>query len=627
MTRIEQIPRLVQDDFFVLDSEHLEPTESRLFGFTFINNQFTDNIKDLNRGIPEADGAYVCIIRENDKITVYQDYAGCYGLYLFRKDTYFALSNSFTMLTEYLRGRYPLTLNQEYADYMLTADMCSAIYGETMIREITTLDRCTTIDIDVHKKTLNLRYRDYHENTVDPGSEEGIVILDAWREKWVKRIQNLYQRNENIRTDLTGGFDSRETFALFISSGIDLNRIFVHTNTDTNHTHQEDQEIAAEIAEQLGFTLNNKKNILQSAIHFSTEETLDRSFYPKLCFHQQMYFQRNWNASRLFSFTGNGGECIRDYWHGTAEALTENAVRRCAVFVASPKVYRRMRKTVRSLVSRSLESLKLHFSMVGKPIQETEFGQILYRETRCRNHFGKQVVEAWLGNNVMLNPLMDSDLHKLKLYSEECPDRNLLSALILERYAPMLRNTRFDSGKSIRPETGEYARKLNNLFPVAKMPLISDPVSREASLSLSDPQLFNSSPKREKPEIVLQKSFAALEIKMFFSSYYDKKTYQIILADMKHRGYFPLSLAFSVFGIVKVLQDIQSSETTNLRFSSFLTQAAAHAEANGQKPNCQPDKLFLLYNQLQTRLWKITSLPGRAVRKTIRFLKKASNHK
>ena len=465
-----QKARPAKDLFFVLDSDHLDSIESRLYGFAFRNGRIAESIGDLEGSAPEKDGAYVYIHRDQNRITISQDYAGCFGLYLFRKAGYFALSNSQLLLSEYVRERYPVTLNREYADYLLAADLCSAVYGETMIREISELDRCAVAEIDIPQKQINLRYTDYRENTVDPGSAEGIAILDAWREKWVSRIRSIYANNENIREDLSGGFDSRETLALFLSSGIDLNRILVYTHTDKLHTHKEDYEIALEIAARCGFELNNQQNVIRRVIPSGTEEVLIRSLYAKLGFHKQMYFKNEWNTARLYTFTGNGGECIRDYWRATEKEYIEGETKHCDIFAGSPRICDRMKTSTREVLSRSVEAMRAHFRETGKPIAEEDLMSTLYRETRCRNHFGKQIVEAYLANIIMLSPLMDSDLYKLKLASGECPDRNLLSALILERYAPELTEIRFDSGKSIKPETAKYVRKLCGQYPCQKMP-------------------------------------------------------------------------------------------------------------------------------------------------------------
>ena len=573
MGQVDQKVRPVGDAFFVMDSDHLEETGSALYGFAFRDGVICERVEDLNGGEPEEDGAYVYIRREGSRITVTQDYAGSFGLYLFRKDGWFALGNSFLLLADYVRERYPVTLNREYADYMLAADLCSAVYGETLIREITMLDRCAVAEIEIPSRKLEIRYKDYQENTVDPGSAEGIAILDAWRDKWAGRIRSIFSGNENIREDLTGGFDSRETLSLFLSSGIDMNRILVYSHTDQLHTHKEDFEIASEIAERYGFRLNNQDNVIRQVIPSPAGEVLARSFYPKLGFHKQMYFKREWNAVRLFTFTGNGGECIRDYWRGTEQEFIDKAVRHCDAFAGSPKICARLKRSTREVLSRSIRAMRERFSEAGKPIDDADLAPTLYRETRCRHHFGKQSVEAYLANIIMLSPLLDSQLYKLKLSTEGCGDRNLLSALIPERYAKGLLDIRFDSGRSIQPETLEFVRKLSARYPCGGLPALTRPENRESLLRI--PDLPQAAAPGEKVETILRQAFVSDGIRQAFTSCYDEAAYRIILADIRQRKYFPLSVAYVVFGIVKAQQDVLAFGKGGTEYTEYLIRQAA----------------------------------------------------
>ena len=100
--------------------------------------------------------------------------------------------------------------------------------------------------------------------------------------------------------------------------------------------------------------------------------------------------------------------------------------------------------------------------------------QYLYQETRCRHHFGKNTLSAFFNGTIQLSPLLDPKLRTLKLNSPECPDYNLLIALIFVRYAPDLLKFPFQGKRSIAPETIEYAKKINARFP---RPLVTDNAS------------------------------------------------------------------------------------------------------------------------------------------------------
>src|SRR5690606_13268860 len=81
----------------------------------------------------ESDGAYVHITIDDDFINISQDNIGSYGLYVYEKDDYFAISNSFLKLVEYLENDYPMSFNNEYAEAFIFSGFCSFAYGETLV--------------------------------------------------------------------------------------------------------------------------------------------------------------------------------------------------------------------------------------------------------------------------------------------------------------------------------------------------------------------------------------------------------------------------------------------------------------------------------------------------------------
>ena len=98
------------ENFFVIDSNKLDDVKSHMFGYCISTDGIlTDNYyKQLGRyEEPGPNGAYIMIRKINDELIINQDFHGSFGLYLFEnKETgYFALSNSFIYLEEYLIGK------------------------------------------------------------------------------------------------------------------------------------------------------------------------------------------------------------------------------------------------------------------------------------------------------------------------------------------------------------------------------------------------------------------------------------------------------------------------------------------------------------------------------------------
>ena len=81
------------------------------------------------------------IYKDEKNINIYQDFNGSYGLFLFEdtKKNYFAISNSFLKLVEYLKDKKSLSMNLDNAYSYLTSEFCSTSYKQTLVNEINIL--------------------------------------------------------------------------------------------------------------------------------------------------------------------------------------------------------------------------------------------------------------------------------------------------------------------------------------------------------------------------------------------------------------------------------------------------------------------------------------------------------
>ena len=105
---------------------------------------------------PEPQGAYVMIRKNGNQIKINQDFCGCFGLYYFEniKENYFALSNSFLLLEEYLVGRQNFSINKNFADNFIISGLCTPSIQETLINEIKELPSNKVIIIDIKTKKI-----------------------------------------------------------------------------------------------------------------------------------------------------------------------------------------------------------------------------------------------------------------------------------------------------------------------------------------------------------------------------------------------------------------------------------------------------------------------------------------
>ncbi len=544
-----------ENAFFVIDSESLSEVSTRLYGYTIINDTLIEDGPDLGNAQPVGDGAYVYVYRKGDRITITQDYIGSFGIYLFREQGYFALSNSFLLLVEHLKTAHKITFNRDYANYLLSADLCSAAFGETMINEIEMLDRCTSVVIDISAGTLDFEYTDYMENTVELSSEEGMNILDSWYSKWTGLIRSLHSADSYIHFDLTGGFDSRMVFNLLCGSGIDINTIFVKSATDGLHTHSEDFAIASEIGKHYGFELNTRHGRIPPCVNYTVDDAMNISFYLKLGFHKQMYQRIRSYSEPVHYFGGSGGECVRSYWNSTEEEYIQDAVKFCRY--VSADMVPAVKASTRKVLTAAFDRIREKYARFGRCIAPEDMCLALYRETRCRNHFGKDLLENYFGGQIKYAPLLDRELHRLKLSDRSCRDNNLLPAVIFDRYNSELLGFRFDSGRTIDPKTIMYAKELNRRFPVKPVQTSNLHVCNDVRPRC---RVF---PENDNPPITLEMTrvpvkdiFYSAATKNTFTLLYSYAAYLNVCREVETRAYHPLENAYTVIGISKIMQDV-----------------------------------------------------------------------
>ena len=223
---MDEFNQYFSKEFFIIDSNNLNLIEDKLYGFSFDGEKI---IKQDTIGSLTGEGIYVYIENNANSINIFQDFNGSYGLYIFRLNNFFAISNSFLRLVEYLKKDYELTLNEDYAKYFMASGLNSTIYKETLVNEIEIVPRRYVIEIDKITKDIFFKEIDYNEHSIDLNSKKALDILDGWFYKWVNYIRILKQQTNNIQFDLSGGFDSRIMLLLLLSANVDLEKIEIRS--------------------------------------------------------------------------------------------------------------------------------------------------------------------------------------------------------------------------------------------------------------------------------------------------------------------------------------------------------------------------------------------------------------
>ena len=464
-------------------------------------------------------------------------------------------------MSEYLRTKVKLTLNRDYANHFFIIGLASISCTQTPINEINILPRNSEVHIDIASRDLKVEYVNYHENTVPLNSREGLNILDSWFVRWTRLFRNIYSHTHNIKIDLSGGMDSRLNFALFLNSGIDLNRVCINSNKSKKVL--EDYKIASEIVEHFGLTLNNQENFTGGQLNFSLEDSINISLYTGLAVHKQLQFIRQKCEDFVYHISGDYGEVIKGYYEDSFDDFIKKILYRSRFFA------RQVRDDINSSMKKVL-SLTLERVSKEMNINVENFSEIklqLYRDARGRFHFGTANAARFMANVFVLCPLIDCELQKLKLNFaiEEHKKEHLLTALIYTRYCPELLKFNFANGKTIDNATIAAAEKISAEFPRDEKIFTAVDTREEFHVNIRDTEIScllqhnNQLLDKGSPQQYLKKIFDTTKLRKLFATCFDEEIYVFAEEYSRRikRGTFAECSA--ILAIARAIQDVMIS--------------------------------------------------------------------
>lgn len=541
----------IENNFFIIDSNNLDNISSKLYGYSIYNGNivFQDNIDKTT--ILNGEGTYVRVLRNGNQIEISQDYNGSFGLFVYSLNNNFVISNSFLKLVEYVKDKYPISLNKDVALSLIPSELTSIAYKQTMINEIEILPNNFIIHINTLEKTFFYEKQEFETYSIDLDSEEGIKILDTWFYKWIGTIRNLFSKTNAIQVDLTGGFDSRIVFSLFLRSNIDLNKIFVYSK-DTDR-HKEDFEIASNIAKKYDFKLNNRPKQSFKSIN-NYEDSIALAYYTKLCYHKYYDFPLYVSEEPLYLFGGVGGESLRSYWNKSTEEFIESWKKRAS------KYSEELINPIKNVLEYNFKELQKEYDIEDK--SSNLLPQILYKDVGSKYHFGKNSVQYYIRNQIRLSPLLDKNLFKLKKIPN---NEDLLFILILTRYCPELLNFKLDNNKKFNKDLIEYAKKINKQFPFKqkdydklynstnKTNTKKHVITQNIHTNLYHEQI----PNIKSPEDYIEKIFYSKSFRNLFESYFSHDLYEKVSFCVKNWDYQHLSMVNTTISILYIFEAVK----------------------------------------------------------------------
>ena len=107
---------MYSDNFFLFASDKKNAVQSRIYGYVFQNDCVVNNTAmpaELHFS-SNATGAFSCVKEENGGLQIFTDPVGFGMVFYIKAGLFWACSNSFHMLFEYVKDRQDLILNNRY---------------------------------------------------------------------------------------------------------------------------------------------------------------------------------------------------------------------------------------------------------------------------------------------------------------------------------------------------------------------------------------------------------------------------------------------------------------------------------------------------------------------------------
>jgi hypothetical protein len=412
--------------FFLVSSYGLLP-EHHLHGICFqdedliIGNEGYEKYRAVRQRDIRAgqDGSYIVVRPSENETVIGTDFSGYYKLFLYQRGEKWALSNSFIELVRYVASKnLPVTVDENHlASFFIEGPFGDQLTSlRTSVKEIRLIP--STMEAVLTKAFFGtaLTLRPVSAASGHALNEKSYrEILQDYLRLWVGRMATMLQADLYMRSDLTGGQDSRAILSLMLAAAQNIGDAFIRqVNFTSDKGAKGDFTIASQIAERFRLRFMDKSEDPRVPVRLDTSKAYEK--WKSLCLgvYGPIYFPVTHPVPTALSFGGAGGEGHRRFYPSIAPDRFLNQQR---AFFPSSAQFKRLKRDIlddlsalRQGAEASVDPMILH-----------------YRHFRDRCHGGRA---PQYGN--LISPLSSATLRQASsLCSSEQIERSQVLADVL----------------------------------------------------------------------------------------------------------------------------------------------------------------------------------------------------
>lgn len=453
------------DNSFIITSKNCNKFENVIVGYAIYNNEIYLSWEDSLLDVKDwnlVQGAYVALYLKEESLYVRRNNMGLIRLYYFEKDGYWAISNSFWKMCEQLKKEFALTLNIGFAEALMAHNMTAFVPYESLCNEIRVLSIFDEVKINISSHNIQIENKYELSEQYNLDSVQAFEEIDKWISYWGSVIKSIELTGYNLEIDLSGGYDSRITYAIAKAAKIDFSKsnVLVYSvrpkNKGAKIHFSGDYEIAEKIAKKHNVKLisslekfggveisaSERYKIYKDTLADCMNEVFDRStFYENV----------------LIKWGGYLGETIRGY---EANYWKRGLIHRCCINDGAFQCLVPMKHALKAV----LEANKNVQKVIGKNNKDSRENALQYAmECLDGAFFGKQIQQYQRVNILCMSPFMDLALRKIQVDENYRPE--ILFAAILARVCPELLDIPYSSESGFTKEEIELVMEWNKKYP------------------------------------------------------------------------------------------------------------------------------------------------------------------